>query len=82
MIFKTWLSDLGKVQNVINNLQSVNTWANGSTKLLNAESIKGLSDAINGLNLEQAKLALSTKNLTSEQMNQVLVQAGLVASEN
>lgn len=41
-----------------------------------------MSSAINGLNLQQAQLALSTRNLTQEQMNQVLVQAGLIASEN
>lgn len=38
--------------------------------------------AINGLNLQQAQLVLSTRNLTKEQMSQVLVQAGLIASEN
>lgn len=32
--------------------------------------------------MQQAQLALSTKNLTKEQMNQVLVQAGLIASED
>ena len=51
MIFKTWITDLIKIQGVENNLQ-------------------------------QAQLALSTRNLTQEQMHQVLVQAGLIASED
>lgn len=82
MIFRTWITDLTKLQSVVNNIKNIETWANGSTKLLNPNVVNNLSSAINGLNLQQAQLVLSTKNLTQEQMNQVLVQAGLVASEN
>lgn len=81
-IFKTWLTDLTKIQGVVNNIKSIELWANGATGLLNPNIVKILSSAINGLNLQQAQLALSTRNLTQEQINQVLVQAGLIASEN
>ena len=82
MIFKTWITDLTKLQSVVNNIKNIDAWANGSTRLLNSNVVTNLSSAINGLNLQQARLVLSTKNLTQEQMNQVLVQSGLIASEN
>lgn len=81
-MFKAWLTDLTKIQGVINNIKDISTWTNGATRLLNTDVVKSLSDAINGLNLQQAQLALSTKNLSNEQMNQILVQAGLKASED
>ncbi len=82
MILKTWLTDLTKIQGVANNIKSIELWTNGDTRLLNPSVVNNLSSAINGLNLQQARLALSTRNLTKEQINQVLVQAGLIASEN
>ena len=82
MIFKTWITDLIKIQGVVNNIKSIELWANGATGLLNPNVVNNLSSAINGLNLQQAQLALSTRNLTQEQMHQVLVQAGLIASED
>ena len=39
-------------------------------------------DAISGLNKEQALLALSTQQLTDEQKEQILIQAGLITSED
>ena len=74
--------DLTKLQGVVNNIKSMELWANGATGLLNPSVVNNLSSAINGLNLQQAQLVLSTRNLTKEQMNQVFVQAGLIASEN
>lgn len=82
MIFKTWITDLTKIQGVVNSIKSIELWANGATVLLNPNVVNNLSSAINGLNLQQAQLALSTRNLTQEQMHQVLVQAGLIASED
>lgn len=82
MVFKTWLTDLTKIQGVVNNIQNISAWSNGATGSLNSNVVNNLAAAINGLNLQQAQLVLSTKNLTQEQMNQVLVQAGLVASED
>ena len=82
MISKTWLTDLSKIQGAVNNAKNVNVIADSATRLLTPNAVNSLSSAINGLNLKQAQLALSTKNLTQEQMNQVLVQAGLIASED
>ena len=82
MISKTWLTELTKIQGVVNNVKNLSAIANGATGLLTPNAVSSLSTAINGLNLKQAQLALSTKNLTQEQMNQVLVQAGLMASED
>lgn len=82
MIFKTWITDLAKIQGVINNIKNIELWANGATGLLNPNVVNNLSSAISGLNLQQAQLALSTRNLTQEQINQVLVQTGLIASED
>ncbi len=82
MIFKTWITDLTKLQSIINNIKNIDAWTNGATGLLNPNVVTNLSSSINGLNLQQAKLVLSTKNLTQEQVNQVLVQSGLIASEN
>lgn len=79
-IFATWLTDLRMVQQSINSLQGTRAIVDGGTLLLKSESVNALSTSIQGLNLQQAQLALSTKNLTKEQMEQVLVQAGLMAS--
>lgn len=78
MTFKTWINDLRNVQNVVNELKNIDAWANGETRLLSDTSVKQMSIAISGLNKEQALLALSTKNLTDEQKNQVLVKAKLL----
>lgn len=82
MTFKTWLTELIEIQGVLNNINRVELWANGGTGLLEQNVVNDLSSAIKGLDLQQAQLALSTKNLTKEQMNQVLVQAGIIASED
>lgn len=81
-IFKTWLTDLTKIQGIVNNIKNIELWTNGATGLLNPNAVNSLVSAINGLNLQQAQLVLSTRNLTKEQMRQVLVQAGLIVSEN
>lgn len=63
-------------------MNNIEVPANDADKLLNATTVNSLSAAVNGLNLQHAQLALSTKKLTAEQTKQVLVQAGLMASEN
>jgi len=63
MIFKTWITDLTKLQSVINNIKNIDAWTNGATGLLNPNVVTNLSSSINGLNLQQAKLVLSTKIL-------------------
>ena len=82
MISKTRLTELTKIQGVVNNLKNIGTIANGATGRLGPYAVSSLAAAIDGLSLKQAQLALSTKKLTQDQMNQVLVEAGLIASED
>lgn len=70
------------VQSVINSISNVEVWANGATGLLNANSLNSLKTAVSGLSKEQALLVLSTKNLTQAQKEQVLIEAGIIASNN
>lgn len=77
---KTWMSELGNVQSIINGLNNQAILTNAGTGLLTTESMTTLSSAVAGLNEQQALLVLSTKNLTAEQVNQVLVNAGIIAS--
>ena len=70
------------VQSVINSISNVEVWANGATGLLNANSLNSLKTAVSGLSKEQALLVLSTKNLTQAQTEQVLVEAGIIASND
>ncbi len=65
-----------KLGNVVKSLQTIDTGVFDTT------SVKQLSAAIDGLTLKQAQVALSTKKLTQEQAKQVLVEAGLIASED
>ena len=78
MIFNTWLKNLKDVQGVVNELENINAWVNGSTNLLTETSVKQISDSVSGLNKEQALLALSTKKLTNEQKMQILTEAKLL----
>ena len=82
MILKQYISNLRNVQSVINSISNVEVWANGATGLLNANSLNSLKTAISGLSKEQALLVLSTKNLTQAQTEQVLVEAGIIASND
>ena len=70
------------VQSVINSISNVEVLSNGATGLLNANSLNSLKTAVSGLSKEQALLVLSTKNLTQAQTEQVLVEAGIIASND
>lgn len=50
----------------------------GATGLLKSASVEAYSNALKGLNLEQAKLVLSTKQLSDTQKEQILTEAGLL----
>ena len=80
--FKKYIANLRNIQNIINNISNVEIWANGATGLLNKDSLNALKTAVSGLSKEQALLVLSSKNLTQAQTDQVLVAAGLIASDN
>lgn len=57
-------------------------FANGATGLLNTASLTAMTTAVSGLSKEQALLVLSTKNLTNAQKEQVLLSAGIIATED
>lgn len=82
MTFKQYFNDLRNVQGIINNISNVKIWANGATGLLNTKSLNSLKTAVSGLSKEQALLVLSSKNLTKVQTEQVLVEAGIIASND
>jgi RNA-binding protein YhbY len=82
MTFKTWISDLKKVQSIIDNISEIHINIDGGTNLLNAESLNAMKTAVSGLSKEQALLVLSTKNLNTAQQEQVLLAAGIISSEN
>lgn len=52
----------------------------GATNLLNSSSLEAYSKAVTGLSEKQALLALSTKNLTDKQKEQILTEAGIIGS--
>lgn len=82
MTFKTWISDLKKVQSIIDNISEIHINIDGGTNLLNTESLNAMKTAVSGLSKEQALLVLSTKNLNTAQQEQVLLAAGIISSEN
>jgi hypothetical protein len=81
MNFKTILSELEKVQSVVNNIKNIPFEINAKG-LLQEDIVDNYKKSINGLTLSQAELALSTKELTDDQINQVLVAAQLKTSED
>ena len=80
---KTWLYELKEVQMAINGISTLSTWANGGTgKFVDTAVVTQYANQLRGLSAQQVELALSTKMLTAEQKQQIMVELGLVASEN
>lgn len=59
-----------------------NAMNGASLKFTDTALVQQYANSLKGLNLQQAQLALSTKLLSDEQKEQILVQAGLKASED
>ena len=76
MVFKTWLSDINKVALAVDGLKKIRIA--GTIKELNPDSLNAFVKGIDGLTLSQAQAALSTRALTNDQKNQILVTAGLL----
>ncbi len=71
------------MQGAINQISGLSAVANGAThKFTDTALVQQYANSLKGLNLQQAQLALSTKMLSDKQKEQILVQAGLKASEN
>ena len=67
----------------MNNISSLDAIFDGATNAFaNTSTLLQYSEALKGLNREQVLLALSSKNLTDTQKEQILSQLGLVATEN
>lgn len=80
---KTWLYELKEVQMAINGISTLSTWANGGTnQFVDTAVVTQYANQLRGLSAQQVELALSTKMLTAEQKQQIMVELGLVASEN
>lgn len=80
---KTWLYELKEVQMAINGISALSTWANGGTnQFADTAVVTQYANQLRGLSAQQVELALSTKLLTAEQKQQIMVELGLVASEN
>ena len=80
---KTWLYELKEVQMAINGISTLSTWANGGTnQFADSSVVVQYANQLRGLSAQQVELALSTKMLTAEQKQQIMVELGLVASED
>ena len=80
---KTWLYELKEVQMAINGISALSTSFNGGTNMfVDTAVVTQYANQLRGLSVQQVELALSTKLLTAEQKKQIMVELGLVASEN
>ena len=80
---KTWLYELKEVQKAVNGISTLSAWANGGTnQFADSSVVIQYANQLRGLSAQQVELALSTKMLTAEQKQQIMVELGLVASEN
>lgn len=80
---KTWLYELKEVQMAINGISALSTSFNGGTNMFaDTAVVTQYANQLRGLSAQQVELALSTKLLTAEQKQQIMVELGLVASED
>lgn len=81
---KTWLSDINKVALSSDSLNMLDKYKTGSTiangRKLSLVAVNEYKTAIDGLNLSQAQVALSTTALNETQKEQILTEAGLITS--
>ena len=67
----------------INGISALSTSFNGGTNMFaDTAVVTQYANQLRGLSAQQVELALSTKLLTAEQKQQIMVELGLVASEN
>ena len=80
---KTWLYELKEVQKAVNGISTLSAWANGGTnQFADSSVVIQYANQLRGLSAQQVELALSTKMLTAEQKQQIMVELGLIASED
>ena len=82
MTFKTLLSDINNVALAMESLKKITQFNTGSTiangEVLSNVAIEQYKASIDGLNLSQAKAALSATTLNDAQKQQILTSAGLL----
>ena len=77
---KASIAGLRGIQAVANEINAIPLILDGATRAMKPETVTAYVNSLQGLSLEQAKIALSTSQLTEAQKLQVLSQAGLMAS--
>lgn len=78
--FKSFIIGLREVQVAVDSIRGMELIIDGSSALLTAQSLNAVTASVQGLSKEQAILALSTTNLTEKQTEQVLLNAGIIAT--
>lgn len=82
-VFTTWISGLNSIQGAVNRIKSFDTSFHTVSKgFYDTSVLQKYADELSGLTKRQALVALSTKNLTDTQVDQVLSQMGLIALED
>ena len=77
---KASIAGLRGIQAVANEINKIPLILDGATRAMRPETVTAYVNSLQGLSLEQAKIALATSQLTEAQKIQVLSQAGLMAS--
>ena len=77
---KASIEGLRGIQVVANEINKIPLILDGATRAMKPETVAAYVNSLQGLSLEQAKIALATSQLTEAQKIQVLSQAGLMAS--
>ena len=77
---KASIESLRGIQAIANEINAIPLVLDGATRAMKPETVTAYVNSLQGLSLEQAKIALSTSQLTEAQKIQVLSQAGLMAS--
>ena len=77
---KASIEGLRGIQAIANEINAIPLVLDGATRAMKPETVAAYVNSLQGLSLEQAKIALATSQLTEAQKIQVLSQAGLMAS--
>nr|DAW18986.1 MAG TPA: minor tail protein [Caudoviricetes sp.] len=79
---KNWVSDLKQATTAAESFKTITTSFKGTgiNAIIDDTTIAKYATSINGLTLEQAKLALSTTQLSASEKELILTKAGLITS--
>lgn len=79
--FKTWITDLKQATMAVESFKNITATFKGTglNTIIDDVTVIKYSNSIRGLTLEQAKLALSTTQLSTHEKELILTEAGLIA---